>query len=126
MAKYVYKHPEGAGLGASLAPDADLAGRDAQPPEVAASMRAALGVVNPTDDQVGGLDSFLSRSMADLDMPDGTEVELCMNDDPDDPDDGPIRHDGLQVVQWTDQHGDLRRTSVSDEVFDEYFSEVDE
>jgi hypothetical protein len=126
MTKYKYEHPDGTGLGAQLAPDEDLS-RAAQPPEVATSMRAALSVVSPTDSQSAELEGFLSRTMDDLDMANGTEVELVMNDDPDDPGyEQPLEHEGLKVVEWTDAHGNPRRTSVTDEVFEANFKEVAE
>jgi hypothetical protein len=88
-------------------------------------MRAALGVVNPTDGQTSELEEFLGRTMNDLDMADGTEVELVMNDDPEDPGyEQPLEHEGLKVVDWTDSQGNARRTSVSNEVFNECFTEV--
>jgi len=113
MAKYKYEHSEGEGLGSHHA-DGDLKTRDAQPPEVAASLRAALEIVNPTDEQREQLDAFLGRSMHDLDLHDGTEVELEPEDD----------ENGLKVVTWTDQHGDERRTSVDPEFFASHFTEV--
>jgi|SRR6516162_3564225 hypothetical protein len=114
MAKYKYNHPEGIGVGQHHA-DGDLATRDAQPPEVAASLRAALEVVSPTDEQRGQLDAFLSRSMHDLDLHDGTEVDL--EDD--------LDENGNKVAVWTDAHGDERRTSFTPEFWAEHFNPVE-
>lgn len=113
MAKYVYDHPEEVGLGQHHADD-DLAVRDAQPPEVAASLRAALEVINPTAEQREQLEEFLGRSMHDLDLHNGTEVEL--EDEPDE--------NGNMVATWTDKHGDDRRTSFDPAFWNENFKEV--
>lgn len=126
VTRYRYDHPDGVGLGQHHAPH-DLAARPAQPPEAAAALRQAAAVMSPTGKQAAALEAFLSRTMADLDMPPGTIVTLAVNDDPDSPDRGkPVRDDDndLEIVEWADAHGDPRRTTVTPAFFAEHFTEV--
>lgn len=111
--RYVYTHPEQTGLGQHHA-DEPLASRPAQPPGVAASMRAAVAVMHPTEAQLAELDTFLGRTMHDLDLHHGTEVTHAGHDDERD----------LVLVEWTDQHGDHRVTSLTPAVFAEFFQEA--
>jgi hypothetical protein len=108
---YVYQHPQETGFGQHHA-DGDLASRPAQPPEAAASLRGALALINATDEQKAGLEKFLSRTMADLDMHHGTEVTHVGRDE----------ERNLELVEWTDQHGDARRTSITPEMFFSHFT----
>jgi hypothetical protein len=88
--RYVYEH-DGAGLGeATAGPDlVPLMYRDAGDGPAA--------------------------TMAELDMPHGTEVELAEVRDAD--------HD-LEIVSWTDRFGTPRRTSVQPAFFRDHFREV--
>jgi len=115
MAKYKYVHPDEVGVGEHHA-DGDIRTRSAQPPEVATSMRAALEVVSPTDEQRQQLEDFLGRTMHDLDLHHGTEVEK--EEEPDE--------NGNVVATWTDKHGDERRTSFEPGFFEDHFEEVTE
>jgi hypothetical protein len=112
---HVYRHPDSKGLGAHHtgpeAPPLDV--RPAQPAEAAAAYRAAVESVGPTDEQREKLEAFLSRSMADLDMPHDAQVEVAET-----------AENGHVLVDWTDKHGDARRTSISPEDFAAFFTEV--
>jgi hypothetical protein len=112
---HVYSHPEATGLGAHhVGPEAPpLESRPAQPAEAAEAYRAAVESVGPTDEQRAKLEAFLSRTMADLDMAEGTEVELAET-----------AENGHVLVDWTDKHGDARRTAISPGDFDLFFTEV--
>jgi hypothetical protein len=111
---HVYRHPAGHGLGRHHAAT-DLSGRNAQPPEVHQGMRSALGMVQATDGQRAAVEHFIGRSMHDLDMADGTHVA-------DVPSWGP--HDDGHELEWADQHGDPRRTHVTDAQFAEFFQPI--
>jgi len=113
-ATHVYKHPEGKGFGQHHAGGTDLAARPAQPPEAAAALRSAAAVMQPTPEQAEALEAFLARSMADLDMADGTEVEHTGDD----------AERGIKIVNWTDKHGDGRSTGITPEFFATYFQPV--
>lgn len=115
MTTHVYHHPDGSGLGEhhALPGHPPLAERPAQPPEAAAAYRSAISVISPTDEQRAEMEAFLSRSMADLDLPDGTAVTAAET-----------AENGHVLVDWTDQHGDARRTAVSPEDFAEFFQEA--
>lgn len=117
MTKYAYRHPNELGFGEHHSDDGvDLSTRPAQPPEVASAMTNALAMIDPTEEQQAKLNAFLGRSMADLDMPHDTEVELVGHDD----------DRNLEIVEWTDRHGDPRRTSIEPDVFASHFEEVPE
>lgn len=111
---HVYEHPEGLGLGQHHAGDADLAARPAQPPAAAAALRAAMEVVEPTDEQRAKMDAQLGQTMADLDMHHGTEVELIHADDA----------TGDVIVAWTDAAGTARNTSLTPQLLAQFFREV--
>jgi hypothetical protein len=107
VTRYLYHHPDGAGLGEATAGADDLAERPIFP----------------------GQEATAGQNMAALDMPSGTVVELDIDDDPDSPGfGGPHRDDDadLEIVNWTDQFGIARRTSVDPKFFRAHFSEVDE
>lgn len=111
MDVYTYRHPNGLGLGDHHSgPDVDLAARPAEPLGVSA-LRAAAVAMGATPDQLAHLDAFEARTMADLDMEDGTSVELLE-----------VAGNGWHVVAWTDRHGDGRCTSISPDDFARYFT----
>lgn len=113
-ATHVYQHPEGLGLGQHHAGDADLSARPAQPPEAAAGLRAAMEVMDPTDEQRAKMEAQLGQTMADLDMHHGTEVELIHTDEA----------TGDVIVSWTDQTGTPRNTSLTPQLLAQFFREV--
>lgn len=110
---HVYEHPEGLGLGQHHA-GVDLASRPAQPPEAAAALRAALEAMEPTPEQRAKMDTLLGQTMADLDMPHGTGVAFVATDE----------GSGHHIVSWTDRSGTVRYTSVSPELFAQFFREA--
>lgn len=112
-ATHVYEHPEGLGLGQHHAGE-DLSGRPAQPPGAAAGLRAAMEAMDPTPEQRAKMETHLSATMADLDMAHGTEVVYEGRDEARD----------LEIVTWTDRHGDERRTTIAPEIFASHFREV--
>jgi hypothetical protein len=112
-ATHVYSHPEGLGLGQHHAGDADLSARPAQPPEAAAGLRAALEAMDPTPEQRAKMEAMLGQTMADLDMHDGTEVEYTGDDEA-----------GNHIVAWTDSAGTPRNTSLTPQLFAQFFREV--
>jgi hypothetical protein len=120
LTRYAYDHPAQAGLGEHHAAPDDLAARPAQPPEAMMAFRAAAEALSLTPAQQATLDAHLSRTMADLDMPHGTVVELVPPDSL--PDDHPDT--GYVLIDWTDRHGDKRRTSVDRAQFDVHFRAV--
>lgn len=113
MPKYIYKHPDGKGLGEHHA--GDLSGRPSipigAPPGWAEGLKDQLGFLGLTPEQEAELDKHAGRTMADLDLHDGTGVELLEDD-----------ASGLKRVAWTDQHGDARITSVEPGLFAEFFT----
>lgn len=111
---HIYKHPAGHGLGRHHA-GRDLSARNAQPPEVATGLLAAAGMIGATPEQLARAEQFTSRTMADLDMADGTPVADVATFGP---------HDDGHEVEWADRHGDLRRTHVTDAVFAEFFQPI--
>lgn len=111
---HVYQHPEGLGLGQHHAGDEDLASRPAQPPEAAAGLRAAMEALDPTPEQRAKMETHLSATMADLDMPHGTEVEHLGRDE----------DRGLELIGWTDRSGTARTTSVEPGFFASHFRGV--
>jgi hypothetical protein len=113
-ATHVYSHPEGLGLGQHHAGDADLSGRPAQPPEAAAGLRAALEAMDPTPEQRAKMEAQLGQTMADLDMHDGTQVELVHTDEA----------TGDVIVSWTDAAGTPRNTSLTPQLLAQFFREV--
>jgi hypothetical protein len=115
MTLYRYEHEAGLGYGQHHA-DGLLVDRPAQPPEVASSLRSALEIIQPTDEQRQALDAFLDRSMHDLDLHDGTIVDK--EDD--------LDENGMVIANWTDQHSDPRRTAFTPEFWNEHFTEVTE
>jgi hypothetical protein len=112
MTRYVYEHPMELGLGQHHA-DEHLGNRLAEPIGGDA-LRAVADVMNPTDEQRAELDAFLSRTMEDLDMAHGTEVEHTGRDE----------GRNLEIVEWSDKHGDPRRTSIEPDFFAANFREV--
>lgn len=110
---YVYEHPERLGLGQHHT-TADLAGRPAQPPAAAAALRAAMEAMEPTPEQRAKMDTLLGQTMADLDMPHGTQVAFVATDEA----------TGHHIVAWTDKAGTGRYTSVSPELFAQFFREA--
>jgi hypothetical protein len=113
--RYKYEHPDGSGLGRHV--------RDTNEPDAprledrSAAWSGVGGEVQPPRGS--------ELTMADLDMPDGTIVELAANDDPDDPAEVAYDHErDLHLVDWVDRHGNTRRTSITPEFFSEYFTEV--
>ncbi len=114
MPQYVYDHPEGKGLGEHHS-GADLSTRPSipigAPPGWAEGLKGQLGFLGLTPEQEAALDKHAGRTMADLDMASGTEVELLEDD-----------ADGLKRVAWTDRHGDPRITSVEPEFFASHFN----
>ena len=112
--KYTYQHPDGKGLGAHHADPADppLHERLAQPETTRNTMRGALGLISPTEEQQATVDEYLGRSMHDLDMPHGTVTELDSTDE----------ESGVHRLTWTDRHGNPRATSVTPELLAEMFT----
>jgi hypothetical protein len=110
-ATHVYRHPAGHDLGRHHAGE-DISGRPAQPPQYAAGLQAAAALFNATPEQWAPVAEFLGRSMSDLDMPDGTQVEAVEHWGP---------HESGCDLLWTDKNGDARRTHVSDEQLAEHF-----
>jgi hypothetical protein len=102
MAKYLFEHPAEAGLGEHHADPG------APPLEERSAVRhgAAGAPQHPAQD--GEL------TMADLDMPHGTLVELHGHDE----------DRGLVQVDWVDKFGNDRRTSIDPGFFAEHFREV--
>jgi hypothetical protein len=115
VTRYRYSHPEQSGLGEHHVNQGDppLHERPAQPPEAAAALRGALAMVSPTPEQAADLEAFLARTMADLDMPHGTEVEHLET-----------AENGHEIVAWIDRHDDARNTSVTPELFATHFQAV--
>lgn len=113
MPTHVYRHPEGTGFGQHHA-TGDLAARPAQPPEAAAALRAAMEMLNPTPEQRATMETHLSATMADLDMPDGTGVDHAGRDE----------EQNLELVTWTDKLGNARTTSITPELFASHFQEA--
>jgi hypothetical protein len=111
MPTHVYNHPEQAGFGQHHAPH-DLSERPAQPPEAAAGMRAVMTAAGLDAEQEAKMEAFLARTMADLDMAHGTPVEHLGTD----------TELNLELVEWTDKHGDPRITSVTPEFFASHFT----
>lgn len=126
MAHYRYEHPLEAGVGEHHADPSHpmLADRPAQ--VMGAVPLGALDFLDLSADQKSKLAAVHELTMADLDMPHGTVVTVAMNDDPDDPNNGPIDHDGQTVVEWTDKYGTERRTAFDPAFFAEHFTEVQE
>ena len=114
MPTHVYRHPEGLGFGQHHAGGADLSQRPAQPPGAIAGLRAAMEMLDPTAEQRAKMETHLAATMADLDMPDGTPVELEAGAPE-------TAEDGRPVVAWTDQFGTARRTAMAPETFTTYF-----
>lgn len=114
-AMYRYEHPEEKGLGEHHAEDGH--------PPLHARSAARHGVDGaPQHAAVPG-----ELTMADLDMKHGTVVELPADDDSDSPHEIAYDHDrDLHLVDWTDERGNQRRTSVTPEVFSKYFKAVTE
>jgi hypothetical protein len=69
--------------------------------------------MGPTPEQRAKMEAHLSASMADLDMPHGTEAEHLETTD-----------DGTVIVSWTDQLGNARATSVTPEQLASHFREA--
>jgi hypothetical protein len=68
-----------------------------------------------------------ASSMAELDMPPGTVVELDLDDDPESDSFGATHRDdehNLEIVNWKDGFGVARRTSIEPGFFAENFEEV--
>lgn len=108
---YVYRHPQGAGLGQHHAGDRNLRHVLSQPPQARSVMHAALATAGPHRSEREGLQALLMRTMHDLDLPDGAVVEHAGEDT-----------QGRPVIEWADQHGNPRRTSVDPAVFTSYFA----
>lgn len=106
---WVYRHPEGTGLGQHHAPR-NLGHVFAHPPEARAVMHAAVTSAGPHRTERPEIEALLVRTMADLDLADGTTV-TCAGDD----------GQGRPVVEWADLHGNPRRTSVDPEFFATHF-----
>jgi len=113
VTRYVFDPAHGLGHGQAHAGDADLAARPAQPPDVAAGLRAFLAAVpDLTDVQQAAISAVLDRTMADLDLAPGTEVEVVPNPEA----------NGWVLIAWTDKHGDARCTSIAEAEFAAHFA----
>lgn len=73
-----------------------------------------MEALDPTDEQRAKMNAQLSQTMADLDMHDGTEVELTHRDET----------TGEVIVAWTDQTGTPRNTSLTPQLLAQFFREV--
>lgn len=125
MPKYKYEHPDEIGLGQHHAPERDLKTVPAQP--VGIPPVEQLSFLDLTEEQQDKLAGMHARTMHDLDLHHGMIVTVAENDDPESPDNGkPIMADadGNVVVEWTDLHGDSRRTTITSEAFEQFFTEV--
>jgi hypothetical protein len=107
--RFTYEHPERLGLGAHHADPGDppMPDRLAQPPEEMERLRGAVAAMGLGEEAMAKVDAFVSRTMADLDLHHGTEVTVYADDD----------GRGLLLVEWADQHGDARLTSIAPDVF---------
>lgn len=136
MTKYVYDHPAQMGVGEHHAepevanPDLPwaepLSTRPAQPPAETDRLRGLAATIGLDADGTAKLDAFVSRTMADLDMPPGTVVTR-LSEARDHPEQADRAEEeaatGQVVLGWTDKHGDPRVTAVSEEFFAEHFTQ---
>jgi hypothetical protein len=125
-ARYRYEHPDESGVGRNVRDtnEPDAPRLEDRPAEVMGAIPlAALDFLDLTDEQKEKAAAMHTLTMADLDMPNGTEVTLAINGDPDMPDE-PLEHNGQVVVEWTDRYGTERRTAFDPAFFNEHFTEV--
>jgi hypothetical protein len=97
---YTYDHPEGKGFGEHHVEEGHPA-----LDQRSAAWQGVDGHATPHASEM---------TMADLDMPSGTRVELLEHD----------KERDLHRVQWVDSHGTERITSIDPDFFVNHFAEV--
>jgi hypothetical protein len=112
MTRYVYQHPQQAGLGQHHA-DGPLEARpaDVYAPAALGQLAAVLGDLTP--EQEARLAGLRDLTMADLDMPHGTQCTIRET-----------LPDGYVVLEWVDAQCDARATSIEPSFFSSYFTEA--